>query len=64
MQAEIIKEVSMSPELLERETVLVRCRDCKHFDPHKHSEPMRGTCKINYAIHNEDFYCANGELMT
>ena len=33
MQAEIIKLVSMSPERLKKETILVRCKDCKHGEP-------------------------------
>ena len=50
MQAEIIKLVSMSPELLKKETILVRCKDCKHFD-YCYTRP----------IDKDDWFCADGE---
>ena len=62
MQAEIIKMVSMSPELLRKETILVRCKDCKYFDETIYACLCGG--KMYGFPTNPDWFCADGERRT
>ena len=47
---------------IEREypnSVLVRCKDCKHYDANYYDD--QGTCYLDgWGVH-ADFFCANGE---
>lgn len=66
MQAEIIKLVSMSPELLKKEKKLVRCWDCKHGD-NCINTPIGDAVLCNKGKVNDrvllqpDWFCADGE---
>ena len=67
MQAEIIKMVAMSPELLRKETILVRCKDCKFGELCKNGRGEHGVWCYNSQsaskdwVHNPDWFCADGE---
>ena len=66
MQAEIIKMVAMSPELLRKETILVRCKDCKYIEhlPWLDDETGRAVIckKHNFTgLRSDDWFCADGE---
>ena len=77
MQAEIIKAVSMSEELLKREKRLIRCKECKHRPKEPNWETYesgfdlefpdgsRCPCEVSdgwYSWYPEDdWFCANGE---
>ena len=56
----------MSPELLEKETILVRCKNCKHYSPnaYSHNGISYGKCDklaIGLGVYSpEDWYCAEG----
>ena len=70
MIAEIIKTVSMSPEKLKNEKILVRCQDCKYGGCRTHrldGSVFRVVCKKHGTKKNEiwmdaDFFCADGKL--
>ena len=56
MQAEIIKLVAMSPKLLEKETILVRCADCCFY--RKSETIARNDCALHGSKCDDKDFCS------
>ena len=46
---------------LKEQEVVVRCKDCKHFDKSLSYWATRGYCDMSSIRHGDDWFCADGE---
>ena len=50
------------PSMIKRMTPLVRCKDCKHGRPYKHTrEYVACDVDVEPVDRDKDFFCADGE---
>lgn len=53
-----LQNAYLETEMLNEEPKIIRCRDCKHYRPHRLFEcEKHGSCQPN-----PDWYCADGEV--